>query len=165
MPHLKRLYTHPFLQKKTLLRQMHTSVGQMHTSKFGQMQNLPKSIGTNAELTKIHSDKCRTYKNPFGQMRNLQKSIQTNAEHTKIHSDKRQLYNSSKRQLNNSDKCSFPLVTIKNIVSVIIAGSPAKISAPGSPQTIISELIEETARRRKVIFDMWESFGYGSTKF
>ena len=72
------------------------------------MQNLQKSIRTNAELTKFHSDKCRTYKNPSGQMQNLQNSIQTNAEITKVHSDKRQLENSDKRQLNNSDKCSFP---------------------------------------------------------
>ena len=28
-----------------------------------------------------------------------------------------------------------------------------------------NELIEETARHRKLIFGMWESFGYGSTKF
>ena len=30
---------------------------------------------------------------------------------------------------------------------------------------ICNELIEETARRRKRIFGMWESFGYGSSKF
>ena len=30
---------------------------------------------------------------------------------------------------------------------------------------ICNELIEETARRRKLIFGMWEFFGYGSTKF
>ena len=30
---------------------------------------------------------------------------------------------------------------------------------------ICYELIEETARRRKLIFGMWESFGYGSSKF
>ena len=30
---------------------------------------------------------------------------------------------------------------------------------------ICNELIEETARHRKLIFGMWESFGYGSTKF
>ena len=48
------------------------------------MQNLQKSIRTNAELIKVHSDKCRTYKIPFGQMQNLQKSIRTNAELTKI---------------------------------------------------------------------------------
>ena len=30
---------------------------------------------------------------------------------------------------------------------------------------ICNELIEETAGRRKLIFGMWESFGYGSSKF
>ena len=30
---------------------------------------------------------------------------------------------------------------------------------------ICYELIEETARRRKLIFGMWDSFGYGSSKF
>ena len=30
---------------------------------------------------------------------------------------------------------------------------------------IYNELIEETARRRKLIFGIWESFGYGYTKF
>ena len=30
---------------------------------------------------------------------------------------------------------------------------------------ICNELIEETARHRKLIFGMWESFGYGSSKF
>ena len=30
---------------------------------------------------------------------------------------------------------------------------------------LCNELIEETARRRRLIFGMWESFGYGSTKF
>ena len=30
---------------------------------------------------------------------------------------------------------------------------------------ICNELIEETAGRRRLIFDMWESFGYGSSKF
>ena len=30
---------------------------------------------------------------------------------------------------------------------------------------ICNELIEETARGRKLILGMWESFGYGSTKF
>ena len=30
---------------------------------------------------------------------------------------------------------------------------------------ICNELIEETAQRRKLIFGMWESFGYGSTKY
>ena len=30
---------------------------------------------------------------------------------------------------------------------------------------ICYELIEETARHRKLIFGMWESFGYGSSKF
>ena len=30
---------------------------------------------------------------------------------------------------------------------------------------ICNELIEETARRRKLIFGMWGSFGYGSSKF
>ena len=30
---------------------------------------------------------------------------------------------------------------------------------------ICNELIEETARHRKLIFGMWEYFGYGSTKF
>ena len=30
---------------------------------------------------------------------------------------------------------------------------------------ICNELIEETARHRKLIFDMWKSFGYGSSKF
>ena len=30
---------------------------------------------------------------------------------------------------------------------------------------ICNELIEETARRRKLIFGLWESFGYGSSKF
>ena len=29
--------------------------------------------------------------------------------------------------------------------------------------SICNELIEETAIRRKLIFEMWESFGYGST--
>ena len=37
---------------------------------------------------------------------------------------------------------------------------------PGSVYIYISnELIEETARRRKLIFGMWEAFGYGSSKF
>ena len=30
---------------------------------------------------------------------------------------------------------------------------------------LCNELIEETAGRRKLIFGMWESFGYGSSKF
>ena len=30
---------------------------------------------------------------------------------------------------------------------------------------ICNELIEETARLRKLIFGMWEFFGYGSSKF
>ena len=30
---------------------------------------------------------------------------------------------------------------------------------------ICNELIEETAGLRKLIFGMWESFGYGSSKF
>ena len=30
---------------------------------------------------------------------------------------------------------------------------------------ICNELIEETAGHRKLIFGMWESFGYGSSKF
>ena len=30
---------------------------------------------------------------------------------------------------------------------------------------ICNELIEETAGRRKLIFGMWEYFGYGSSKF
>ena len=30
---------------------------------------------------------------------------------------------------------------------------------------ICNELIEETANHRKLIFGMWESFGYGSSKF
>ena len=30
---------------------------------------------------------------------------------------------------------------------------------------ICNELIEETAGHRKPIFGMWESFGYGSSKF
>ena len=30
---------------------------------------------------------------------------------------------------------------------------------------ICNELIEETARPRKLIFGMWEFFGYGSSKF
>ena len=30
---------------------------------------------------------------------------------------------------------------------------------------IYNELIEETARHRKLIFGMWEYFGYGSSKF
>ena len=30
---------------------------------------------------------------------------------------------------------------------------------------ICNELIEETVRHRKLIFGMWESFGYGSSKF
>ena len=30
---------------------------------------------------------------------------------------------------------------------------------------ICNELIEETAGRRRLIFGMWESFGYGSSKF
>ena len=29
---------------------------------------------------------------------------------------------------------------------------------------ICNEMIEETAGRRRLIFGMWESFGYGSTK-
>ena len=72
------------------------------------MQNLQKSIRTNAELTKVHSDKCRTYKSPFGQMQNLQKSIRTNAELTKVHSDKRQLKNSDKRQLTIRTNAASP---------------------------------------------------------
>ena len=39
-----------------------------YKKRFGQMQNLQKFIRTNAEITKVHSDKCRTYKSPFGQM-------------------------------------------------------------------------------------------------
>ena len=72
------------------------------------MQNLKKSIRTNAELTKVqNSDKCRTYKSPFGQMQNLQKSIRTNAEFTKVHSDKCRTYKSpfgQSRQLTIRDK-------------------------------------------------------------
>ena len=30
---------------------------------------------------------------------------------------------------------------------------------------LCNELIEETAGRRRLIFGMWESFGYGSSKF
>ena len=30
---------------------------------------------------------------------------------------------------------------------------------------ICNELIEETAGRRRLILGMWESFGYGSSKF
>ena len=30
---------------------------------------------------------------------------------------------------------------------------------------ICNELIEETGGHRKLIFGMWESFGYGSSKF
>ena len=30
---------------------------------------------------------------------------------------------------------------------------------------ICNEYIEETARHTKLIFGMWESFGYGSAKF
>ena len=30
---------------------------------------------------------------------------------------------------------------------------------------LCNELIEETAGRRKLIFGMWEFFGYGSSKF
>ena len=71
---------------------------------FGQMQNLQKSIRTNAELTKVHSDKCRTYKSPFGQMQNLQKSIRTNAELTKVHSDKCRTYKSLFGQMQNLQK-------------------------------------------------------------
>ena len=33
------------------------------------------------------------------------------------------------------------------------------------PGTVCYELIEETARRKKLIFGMRESFGYGSSKF
>ena len=40
----------------------------------------------------------------------------------------------------------------------------AEYFCPGSVY-ICNELIEETARRRKLIFGMSESFGYGSTKF
>ena len=53
----KRPLHTPLSPEKTLLGQMHTSVEQMHTIKFGQMQNLPKSIRINAEHTKIHLDK------------------------------------------------------------------------------------------------------------
>ena len=31
--------------------------------------------------------------------------------------------------------------------------------------SLCNELIEETAGLRKLIFGMWESFGYGSSKF
>ena len=31
--------------------------------------------------------------------------------------------------------------------------------------SLCNELIEETAGRRRLIFGMWESFGYGSSKF
>ena len=31
--------------------------------------------------------------------------------------------------------------------------------------SICNELIEETARPRELIFSMWESFDYGSSKF
>ena len=68
------------------------------------MQNLQKSIRTNAELTKVHSDKCRIYKSPFGQMQNLQKSIRTNAELTKVHSDKCRTYKSPFGQMQNLQK-------------------------------------------------------------
>ena len=76
------------------------------------MQNLQKSIWTNAEFTKVHSDKCRTYKSPFGQMQNLpfgqmqnlQKSIRTNAEFTKVHSDKCRIYKSPFGQMQNLQK-------------------------------------------------------------
>ena len=92
-----------------------------YKKRYEQMQNLQKCIRTNAELTKVHSDKCRTYKSrfgqmqnlqkfhsdkcrtyksPFGQMQNLQKFFRTNAEITKI--------DSNKRQLNDSEKRSFP---------------------------------------------------------
>ena len=67
---------------------IHSNKCRIYKSPFGQMQNLQKSIRTNAEFTKVHSDKCRTYKSPLGQMQNLQKSIRTNAELTKVHSDK-----------------------------------------------------------------------------
>ena len=30
---------------------------------------------------------------------------------------------------------------------------------------ICNEMIEETGGQRKLIFGMWESFGYGSSKF
>ena len=72
------------------------------------MQNLQKSIRTNAGFTKVHSDKCRTNKSQFGQMQNLQKSIRTNAELTKVHSDKRQLKNSDKRQLTIRTNAASP---------------------------------------------------------
>ena len=36
--------------------------------------------------------------------------------------------------------------------------------SPGSVY-ICNELIKETVRARKLIFGMWESFSYGSTKF
>ena len=31
--------------------------------------------------------------------------------------------------------------------------------------SLFNELIEEAAKHRELIFGMWESFGYGSTKF
>ena len=47
--------------------------------------------------------------------------------------------------------CIAIILTIKTRIYLYITKSP--------------NLIEEAARHRKQIFDMWESFGYGSTKF
>ena len=58
--------------------------------------NLYSCIRTNAELTKIYSDKCRTYKKPFGQMQNLQKIVES------------------------SDKCMRLIATSMNLYSCIL---------------------------------------------
>ena len=63
---------HPFYIIETTLSKNHI------------LNRLQKALRTNAELIKVHSDKCRTYKSPLGQMQkrqmqNLQKAIRTNA--------------------------------------------------------------------------------------
>ena len=96
------------------------------------MQNSQKSIRTNAELTKLYSDKCRTYKIIFRQMQNLQNFIRTNAELTKVHSDKCRTYKILFGQMQNLQKsirtndnstirtkAASPLNALKNLPIVL----------------------------------------------
>ena len=96
------------------VQKVHLDKCRIYKSPFGQMQNLQKSIRTNAELTKVHSDKCRIYK----------KSIWTNAELTKVHSDKCRTYKSPFGQMQNlqklvrnSDKCMRPILILHGSIN------------------------------------------------
>ena len=72
---------------KSLQKSIRTNpeLTKIHSDKFRALTNaeLTKTHSYKCETTKAHSDKCRTYKNSFGQIQNLRKLIRTNPELTK----------------------------------------------------------------------------------